>query len=111
MKNRMGKNLSIQEVCQKITSRVSAISNEFVLMILRWVGFIPSHSVRRILYKIFGIKIGSGSKIHMWASFFKPSGISIGEDTLIGDHCFLDGRSSLKIGSHTDIASQGWIYN
>lgn len=57
------------------------------------------------------MKIGTGTTIHMWASFFNPSGVKIGDDTIIGDHCFLDGRSRLSIGSHVDIASQVLIYN
>lgn len=55
--------------------------------------------------------MGKGSTIHMWANFFDPMRIEIGEDSIIGDHCFLDGRDSLKIGSHVDIASQVLIYN
>jgi maltose O-acetyltransferase len=47
----------------------------------------------------------------MWARFFDPKGISIGEDTIIGDHVFLDGRALLKIGDHVDIASHVQIYN
>ena len=47
----------------------------------------------------------------MWANFFDPGGIHIGDDTIIGDHAFLDGRAPLTIGSHTDIASSVMIYN
>jgi maltose O-acetyltransferase len=47
----------------------------------------------------------------MWANFFEPSGIKIGEDTIIGDHAFLDGRAPLTIGNHVDIASSVMIYN
>ncbi len=57
------------------------------------------------------MKIGKGSVIHMWANFFNPNKIQIGDDSIIGDHCFLDGRDSLKIGNHVDIASQVLIYN
>lgn len=80
-------------------------------MLLRWTGYIPSHTLRKLVYKLSGIKIGEGSTIHMWANFFDPSGISIGTDTIVGDHCFLDGRDSLMIGSHSDVASQVLIYN
>jgi len=96
---------------EKIYRRIKAVLLEFCLMLLRWVGHIPSHSFRKVIYRLSGIKIGKGSTIHMWANFFDPRGIEIGEDTIIGDHCFLDGRASLKIGSHTDIASQVLIYN
>jgi maltose O-acetyltransferase len=47
----------------------------------------------------------------MGAKFFEPSGVSIGEDTIIGDRIFLDGRAKLTIGSHVDIASEVMIYN
>ena len=47
----------------------------------------------------------------MWANFFEPGGIKIGEDTIIGDHAFLDGRAPLSIGNHVDIASSVMIYN
>ena len=47
----------------------------------------------------------------MWARFYDPKNIAIGEDTHIGDHCFLDGRNKIKIGNHVDIASQVLIYN
>lgn len=51
-------------------------------------------------------------QLFIWgARFFQPKNISIGKDTIIGDHCFLDGRDSLKIGDHVAIASQVLIYN
>ena len=80
-------------------------------MILRWAGHIPLHSFRKIFYWLAGMKVGSGSTVHMWANFFDPGGITIGSDTIIGDHAFLDGRAPLTIGSHTDIASSVMIYN
>ena len=80
-------------------------------MVLRWVGFIPSHTFRKVAYFLSGVKIGKGSTVHMWVNFFNPMGIEIGEDTIIGDRCFLDGRDKLKIGNHVDIASQVLIYN
>lgn len=55
--------------------------------------------------------MGIGTVIHMWCNFFEPANIEIGEDTIIGDHAFLDGRAKLTIGSHVDIASSVMIYN
>lgn len=95
----------------KIQRRIKTIILEFELMLLRWVGYVPSHIFRKLAYSISGMTIGNGSTIHMWANFFDPVGISVGEDTIIGDHCFLDGRDKLEIGNHTDIASQVLIYN
>ena len=47
----------------------------------------------------------------MWANFFQPKNITIGNDTIIGDHVFLDGREKITIGDHVDVASQVLIYN
>ena len=110
-KDRMGKELSIKEVAQKAVSRLANIFLDFELMLLRWIGHIPSHTIRLLCYNLAGIKIGKGSAIHMWASFFNPANITVGEDTIIGDHAFLDGRASLTIGSHVAFASSVMIYN
>ncbi|PIQ70157.1 acyltransferase [Candidatus Shapirobacteria bacterium CG03_land_8_20_14_0_80_40_19] len=96
---------------KKIKNRIFTVLLEFELMLLRFVGYIPSHIIRNVFYLMAGVKIGRGSTIHMWANFFDPRGIEIGQDTIIGDHCFLDGRNNLKIGDHVDIASQVLIYN
>jgi len=111
LKDKMGRELSFAEAWRKILNRFYNYWLDFELMLLRWVGCIPSHCFRRFCYRLAGIKIGKGSTIHMWANFFNPKGIEIGEDTIIGDHCFLDGRAPVKIGSHVDIASQVLIYN
>jgi len=111
MKDKMGRDLSFDVAKLKVGNRVVNYWLDFELLVLRLVGFIPLHSVRNFFYRLSGIKIGPGSTIHMWANFFNPKGIEIGEDTIIGDHAFLDGRAPLKIGSHVDIASYVLIYN
>jgi len=110
-KDRMGNDLTINQVNKKALNRFSNIFLDFELMVLRWVGHIPIHFKRRWFYELAGMKIGKGSTIHMWANFYNPKGISIGEDSIIGDHAFLDGRAPLKIGNHVAIASQVLIYN
>jgi len=110
-KDKMGRRLTFAEAWRKILNRFYNYWLDFELMLLRWVGCVPSHCFRRFCYRLAGIEIGKGSTIHMWANFFNPKGIEIGEDTIIGDHCFLDGRAPIKIGNHVDIASQVLIYN
>lgn len=111
MKDRSGKTLNSQEISQKITNRITTIFLEFWLLILRIVGYIPIHTIRKIFYLASGIDMPLNSTIHIGANFFKPSNIKIGHDTIIGDHCFLDGRAPLTIGNHVGIASQVLIYN
>ena len=109
--DKTGQKLTFAQALQKGWKRVGAIFLDAKLMLLRWTGHIPSHALRKTIYRLAGVKIGKGSTLHMWANFFQPRNVVIGQDTIIGDHCFLDGRAPLKIGSHTAIASQVLIYN
>lgn len=110
-RDKHGRELSISEALPKIINRMYNWWLDFELMLLRFVGHVPLHFVRRFFYKMAGIKLGKGSVIHMWASFYEPKNITIGDDTIVGDHAFLDGRDKLKIGNHVDIASHVLIYN
>lgn len=110
-KDKEGNQLSLGQALPKITNRLFNYWLDFELMLLRWVGYVPSHLARKAIYRLAGVKIGKGSSIHMWANFFDPKKIIIGEDTIIGDHIFIDGREQVTIGSHVDIASQVLIYN
>ncbi len=106
-----GEKLAFTKALPKIINRMDNWFLDFKLLLLSCVGYAPFHWFRLFCYRLVGIKIGSGSTIHMWARFYQPKNISIGEDTIIGDHVFLDGRASLTIGSHVAIASQVLIYN
>lgn len=110
-RDRMGKQVSTDMVFKKGTLRVYNIFLDFWLLVLTIVGFIPLHTVRWLFYVMSGIKLPITSHIHMWARFYNPCGISIGKDSIIGDHVFLDGRDRLVIGDHVDIASEVLIYN
>lgn len=111
MKDRMGRELTTEEVIHKAINRFYNVILDFKLMLLRWMGNVPLHLKRKLFYQLAGVKIGKGSVIHMWCNFYDPKNIEIGDDTIIGDHAFLDGRAKLKIGNHVDIASQVLIYN
>ncbi len=111
-KDRMGRELTSGETVKKFSTRIANIWLDFWLLVLHEIGInVPFHSIRNFFYRISGMKIGKGSTIHMWSRFFYPAGIEIGEDTIIGDHVFLDGRAPLKIGNHVAIASSVQIYN
>lgn len=110
-KDKQGNELSLGQALPKISSRLVNYLLDFELLLLRWVGHIPFHFFRKSLYRLSGIRIGAGSTLHMWATFFQPKNISIGKDSIVGDHAFLDGRAPLIIGDHVDIASSVMIYN
>lgn len=95
----------------KIINRLYNYIADFCLYCLYVLVNIPSHHIRRFLMRLGGATIGSGTSIHMGVRFFSLKNLVIGEDTIIGDHAFLDGRARLTIGNHVDIASSVLIYN
>ena len=96
---------------RKVVRRISAIDLEFEMMVLKCVGHVPSHHVRRFFYRLGLMRIGKGSTIHTGATFYDTRNIVIGNDTIIGENAVLDGRAKLTIGNHVDIASEVMIYN
>src|SRR4051812_29686963 len=106
MKDKSGRELTGNEILEKGINRGVNIMLEFELFLLRLTGFIPSHLIRKIIYMTAGIKIGKGSTIHTGATFYDVKDIRIGEDTIIGEGTVLDGRDSLHIGSHVELASE-----
>lgn len=96
---------------KKMNRRILAIVLEIENYILRIVGCIPLHHVRRFFYRLGGLSIGKGSTIHMGTIFYNASKIKIGNDTIIGENAVLDGRAKLTIGNHVDFASEVMVYN
>lgn len=96
---------------KRIVLRITTVILEFEVFLLHIVGYVPYHMLRRLFYRLGGIRIGKGSAIHMGAKFYNPWNIKIGEDSIVGEGAVLDGRDKLTIGNHVDIASEVMIYN
>ncbi len=111
MKDKFGTSLSTMNAVYKALNRIITVYLEFIVYLLRIVGFFPSHHLRRVLYRIAGMRIGKGSAVHMGLTVYDPRHITIGEDTIIGEGAVLDGRAELFIGNHVAIASNVMIYN
>lgn len=111
MQDKFGNNLSFNQIIHKGGNRLYNYLADFSLMLIRWVGFIPFHFIRNLIYRLSGIELGKGSTLHMWANFYSLKNIQIGQDTIIGNRVFLDGRDKIEIGNHVDIASEVMIYN
>lgn len=113
-----GQQLTLAQFIQKLSNRIQAVRLELCTGLLWWcVGYLPLHSLRKLFYKMAGMKIGQGSTIHMMARIYDPRHIKIGNDTLIGEKASLDGRKQLpssngglEIGNHVDIASEVMIW-
>jgi acetyltransferase-like isoleucine patch superfamily enzyme len=109
--DRYGQALSFSEALPKILNRFYSYWLDLELFFLNLVTWSPFHEKRKFFFRLAGMEIGEGSTLHTGCRFFQPKNIKIGEGTIIGDRCFLDGRASLTIGNHVDIASQVLIYN
>ncbi len=110
-RDRMGRELNLRQVQDKLVNRLYNYLADFALFWLHLLCNFPSHHFRRFLMRLGGARIGAGSSIHMGCRFFSLKNLKIGQDSIIGDHVFLDGRAPLAIGNHVDIASQVLIYN
>src|SRR3989344_2793263 len=101
-KDRMGRDLTMVEAGSKIINRFRNYWLDFLLMKLRLVGHIPFHSVRNFIYRVWGVKIGRGSTLHIWARFYQPKNIRIGEGTFIGPRVII--MPGVKIGKGAVVA-------
>ena len=68
------------------------------------VNKLPSWTIRKMFYELFGMKIGKGSRIMMKCIVLSPENITIGERTIINEFCFVDGRGCLTIGNDCAIS-------
>lgn len=96
---------------QDRASRVWLFVRGFNLWLATLVGYVPSHRLRLFYYRTAcRMRIGRRSTIHWQARFFAPAGITIGDNTLIGNNAFLDGRCGISIGHCVQTASEVAIY-
>ena len=107
-----GRELSLPAAASKAQERAVSWVKDLILFKVNFVSLhVPFHSIRKAVFRLFGVKIGKGSTIHMGCKFFEPKNVQIGKDTIIGSNAFLDGRDSLIIGDHVNIASEVMVYN
>ncbi len=68
------------------------------------VANIPSWSIRKLLYRCMGMEIGHGSRIYMKCIVRFPWRIVIGNNSVINENCYLDGRGGIIIGDNVSIS-------
>lgn len=92
-------------------SQLGVYGYGFLSMLCNTTGHIPIQTVRMALYRwFFRVKIGRDSNIYRACELRSPWKITIGEGTSIGDHCILDGRCGLSIGSSVNLSTGVWIW-
>lgn len=78
---------------------------------LIFLGRVPCHAYRNwILKHIYRMKIGKKAVLYGGFEVRAPWKIEIGEGTIIGDECKLDGRNGLKIGRNVNFSTGAWIW-
>ena len=107
---RFAKSLDLPPWLFSFLKRVWIFCQGLELFLVNGFGHFPSHHVRRLVYRMAGVRIGRGSIIHWHARFFHPSGVRIGEDCNLGNGIFLDGRAGLTIGNRVATGSEVMIY-
>jgi acetyltransferase-like isoleucine patch superfamily enzyme len=74
------------------------------------IGFLPFHSLRKLLLRLLGSKIGNYVGIYRGFEIRNPWKLEIGDNTLIGHNALLDARKGLKIGSNVNLSNEVMIW-
>lgn len=83
----------------------------FILYKLKCIGRYPSGKLRVFLLRTFFLmNIGKNVTIYSDFEIRAPWNISIGEGTIIGNECKLDGRNSIEIGKNVNLSTGVWIW-
>lgn len=96
-------------------SLIIAVARDLYLWYLGFlnyvVTYVPFPRLRHfLLRRMYFIKIGEGSYLHMGVQYKRPRSIEIGRNSVINPGVLLDGRISLKIGDNVDIGEQVSFY-
>lgn len=76
-----------------------------------FVNYIPVWTIRKLIYRCLGMKIGKGARINMRCIVMSPWKIRIGRNTIINEYTILDGRGGLTIGSNCSISMWSVVYS
>lgn len=74
------------------------------------IAYIPSHHLRRFIYKCLGMEMGKYNVFHFGTEIRGISKIKLGNSNIIGDNALLDGRRGLVLGNNVNISSNVSIY-
>lgn len=82
-----------------------------VLFVLNtWCALCPAWTLRRLLLRAVGCRLGPRAIIHRRVKLFYPGRLSIGAGSIVNEGCYLDNRRGIEIGAHVSIAHDVKIY-
>jgi acetyltransferase-like isoleucine patch superfamily enzyme len=82
----------------------------FWMLLLLWVGYFPSHTLRRLFYFLLGFRFPKSSVVYSGLEVRKPKGVIIGNNSIIGHDCILDGRKGIQIGENVNLSTGVWVW-
>ena len=74
------------------------------------VGRIPSRQLRMAYYRWSGLQAGDRVVIHRGLELRRADWITIGDGTIVGFDCILDGRGGLELGRNVNLSSEVAIW-
>ena len=75
------------------------------------VGLVPSHHIRRFVYRALGAEIGKNVVFHFRTEVRGLHRLKIGDGTIIGDNALLAAQRGLTIGKNVNLSSNVSIYS
>ncbi len=75
------------------------------------VAYIPSHHLRRFVYRCLGAEIGKNVVFHYRSEIRGIHRLKVGEGTIIGDNALLAAQRGLTIGKNVNLSSNVSIYS
>lgn len=69
------------------------------------VARLPARTLRHQIYRMMGMRLADGACVHRGLEVRSPANIEIGEGSIIGFDCILDGREHITIGRHVNLSS------
>lgn len=82
----------------------------FLVAFLNVTYHLLPNPIRRSYFRMFGIRIGSGSCIHRYCKFFHVGKLSIGKTSVVNFGCYLDNRRGITIGDNVGLAHNVKVY-
>lgn len=97
-------------------SKLKKLLNRYIgsapRVLIFYTSIIPSHHIRNLIYRyILFMKLGSKSVIYYKCEFRAPWLIKIGNNSIIGDQCIIDGRTGVTIGDNVNFSTGVWIWS
>jgi acetyltransferase-like isoleucine patch superfamily enzyme len=100
-----------QTVPRRLMTNLKRYINGWVNYSLVFTGRIPSHGIRTFIYRhVYGVRVGRNAVLYGRSEMRAPYNVVIGEGSIVGDSCKLDGRNGIIIGKNVNLSTGVWIW-